>query len=276
MNTLVAPSVGTRTYTLKKMGPSPFDEIFNTIKLQLELCHYQPQTIRAYLGRLHSFSRYFHPHEPESITAEKIVLYLKELVELGVSRSTVDQTVTALDFLARELLEEPLELYLRDFQRPPKKKADPELLTREEAREIAMSAENPKHRLMLEMMYSAGLRVSEVVDVRVAHINLDKGLLYVPGNKAVKGRTTTFDLELKDALLRQIGKKSANDFLFPSEKGGQLTTRSVAKFFKAALHVSDVAKPATPHTLRQSFAASLIEKGVDPVYVQQTLGRSTL
>jgi len=274
MNTLVAPSVSTRTYKLKKVGPSLFEEIFNTIKLQLELCHYQPQTIRAYMGRLYSFARFFHPKGPESVTIKDITDYLNDLVEAGASRSTVDQTVTALDFLSRELLEEPLEL--NDFKRPPKKNSEPELLTQEEAKDIAMSAENPKHRLMLELMYSAGLRVSEIVDVRVAHLNLDKFLLYVPGTKSLKGRTTHFSPELKDALIRQIGKKSGNDFIFPSEKGGQLTTRSVAKFFKAALHVSDVSKPATPHTLRQSFAANLIKDGADPLFVQQTLGRSTL
>ena len=274
MNTLVAPSVSTRTYTLKKIGPSLFDDVFDVIKLQLELCHYQPQTIRAYMGRLCSFTRFIHPQGPEAVSAETISDYLQELVDRGASRSTVDQTVTALDYLARELLEEPLDL--NGFKRPPKKRGEPELLTEQEAHEIAMSAENPKHRLMLELMYSAGLRVSEVVDVRVAHINLEKGLLYVPGNKTIKGRTTIFDPDLKNALSRQIGKKTGHDFLFPSEKGGQLTTRSVAKFFKAALHVSDVAKPATPHTLRQSFTASLLQKGEDPVFIQQTLGRCTL
>ena len=109
----------------------------------------------------------------------------------------------------------------------------PVFLTLEEVRKIAMAAENLKHRLMIELAYSAGLRVSEVVSVRVIDVRLKTKNLYVRGSgKNSKGRKTIFSHNLEDALARQIGMKKPDDFLFPSERGGKLTTRAFAKYFK--------------------------------------------
>ncbi|QPJ64979.1 MAG: tyrosine-type recombinase/integrase [Candidatus Nitrohelix vancouverensis] len=273
MNKLAIPAA-TRIYTLKKTESNPYADTLDTIRLQLELCHYQEQTIKAYMGQLCAFINHIQPMTPDAVSSQMMTAYINSLTEVGAARSTVDQAITALDYLSRELLHEPLDA--NALKRPPKAASNPVLLTADEVAEIAMSAENPKHRLMIELMSSAGLRVSEIVNVRVTHLNLDKGILYVPGNQRIKSRTTQFDLCLQDALSRQIGKKEKDDYLFPSEKGGRLTTRSVAKFFKAALLASNIQKDATPHSLRQSFTESLVEKGLDPISIQQILGRATL
>jgi integrase/recombinase XerD len=101
-------------------------------------------------------------------------------------------------------------------------------------------------------------------------------MLFVPGIGKLGARTTIFSASLKDALQRQIGNKNPGDYLFPSERGGKLTTRSVTKFFKIALTTSGVEKAVTPHSLRQSFTAFMLAKGTDRIAVQNLLGRRAL
>ena len=123
------------------------------------------------------------------------------------------------------------------------------------------------------MAYSAGLRVSEVVNIKVQDVDLENKSLFVCGfGKNPKGRTTIFSGDLEDAIVRQIGMKKPSDLLFPSERGGRLTTRAFAKYFKAALESSGVKKAATPHSLRHSFAALLLQTGEKVRTVQNLLG----
>ena len=128
---------------------------------------------------------------------------------------------------------------------------------------------------MIELAYSAGLRISEVVGIQVCDVNLEGKNLYVRGlGKNLKARTTIFSDNLEDALARQIGVKQQNDLLFPSERGGKLTTRAFAKYFKAALETSGIEKQATPHSLRHSFAALLLQAGTKVRTVQNLLGHT--
>lgn len=256
------------------MNNTPVDpnwqtQLFEVLNSQLKLRDYSPKTIRAYLGQLRGFVRYFHARHPQELTGEDIRGYLLHLVQSDLSRSAVDQALNALRFLYSEMYHQPFDL--RHIPRPKIQHKLPVVLSREEIQQLAVAAGNPKHRLMIEVMYAAGLRVSEVVQVRVKDVHLEDLTLFVPGRK---DRVTVLAESLKDALSRQIGGKSPADYLFPSERGGALTTRSVAKFFKAALDTSDIRKEATPHSLRHSFATHLLEAGTDIRHVQQLLGHA--
>jgi integrase/recombinase XerD len=251
--------------------PLPISTLLTRIHAKLEAENYRSHTIKAYLGQLNVFLRRIHPKEPNSITQGDMRAYLDHLAKSNLSRSSIDQAVNALSFFCKFNLDQPLDL--EGFNRPPKKKPAPVLLTLDEVKRIAISAENPKHRLMIELGYTAGLRVSEVVNVQVEHLDIGNLKLFVPAQDGKSaGRTTIFSGSLKDALARQIGNKGPDSLLFPSERGGPLTTRAVAKFFKAALAISGVQKLATPHSLRHSFGAFMVKAGTDPSVVQNLLG----
>jgi integrase/recombinase XerD len=251
--------------------PLPISNLLTSVRAKLESENYSSQTIKAYLGQLNIFFRRLRPKEPHSVTQEDIRSYLDQQSASDLSRSTIDQAVNALSFFCKTELGHPMDL--EGFNRPPKKKAAPVLLTLDEVKRIAISAENPKHRLMIELGYTAGLRVSEVVNVQVGHLDLVNLKLFVPAQDGKgEGRTTIFSGSLKDALARQVGIKSPESLLFPSERGGALTTRAVAKFFKSALEISGVKKLATPHSLRHSFGAFMVKAGTDPEVVQNLLG----
>ena len=260
---------------MNKMVPHPLAHIgfFNIVRDQMKLCGYSPHTIKAYLGQVQGFLRFSQPHDLKQIPGEDILNYLNHLVASGLSRSTIDQAVTAMEILCREVCGNSPDL--SGFKRPKKYRPDPLVLTSDEVNQIALAAENPKHRLMIELAYTAGLRVSELVEVKAGHLNMERLMLYVPGIGR-HSRTTVLAEHLKDALMRQVGAKNSDDYLFPSVRRGKLTTRAVAKFFKKTLRASGLDKPATPHSLRQSFTASMLHQGTDPIALQSILGRRTL
>ncbi len=246
---------------------------YEVIEQRLHIRKYRDQTIKAYIGQLRNFFFFILPRDPHEASNRDLEDYLRHLNSTKKSRSTIDQSINALRFLWIEVFGQKFPL--NEIERPQKKERTPVLLTLEEVRRIALSAENLKHRLMIELTYSAGLRVSELVEVRVKNINLKTNNLFVKGQGGKQeGRTTIFSRSLADAILRQIGKKEPDDFLFPSERGGKLTTRAFAKYFKAALEISGIEKSATPHSLRHSFAAFLLQHGAKVPTVQNLMGHS--
>ena len=248
-------------------------EFFDTMRDQMKFCGYRPHTIKAYLRQVQGFLSFNRPLDLNEITEQGAQDYLNHLVEKGLSRSTIDQATKAIEILFYELLRKRLDI--SGLKKPRKDRPAPVVLTSNEINKIATSTKCSGHRLMIELAYSAGLRVSELVEVKVKNLNLEKLTLFVPG-LGRKNRTTVFSEHLKDTLIKQVGAKDPDQYLFPSQRGGILTTRAVAKFFKKALVTSGLKKMATPHSLRQSFANTMLGQGADPIALKNILGRRTL
>ena len=248
-------------------------DFFDMLRNKMKLYGYRPHTIKAYLGQIKSFLRFNRLSDLNKINKPGIRDYLDFLVEKGLSRSTIDQAIKAIEILYYETHREPLDLC--GFKKPQKDRPTPVVLTYDEVNKITANTKSIIHRLMIELAYSAGLRVSELVEVQVKNLNLKRLTLFVPG-LGRKNRTTVFSKHLRHTLIRQVGAKNADQYLFPSKRGGMLTTRAVAKFFKKALVSSGLKKMATPHSLRQSFANNMLDQGTDPIALQSILGRRTL
>jgi len=170
-----------------------------------------------------------------------------------------------------------------DISRPRPEHKLPQVLSRDEILQIVRTIQNPKHRLMIELLYAAGLRVSEVVNVLVQDVNLDELTVFVraprPARESIKSnkdRITIFSESLRDALRRQMDRKQAGDWLFPSRRGGRLSTRTVQQVFKRAVKESGVQKEVSCRDLRHSFATHLLESGTDIRYIQELLGHKRL
>ena len=240
---------------------------------QMKLCGYNPLTIKAYIRQAKNFIRFNRAADLGSVTERDIQSYLNLLIENGLSRSTIDQAAKAMEILYYELSKNSLDL--SGLKRPQKRRPAPVVLTSSEVRLIACNSKTIRNSLMIELAYSAGLRVSELVEIKKEHLDLDKLTLCVPGFE--KNRRTVFlSKHLKDSLVKQVGTKNNSQYLFPGERGGALTTRAVAKFFKKALVASGLKKLATPHSLRQSFAQAMSHQEVDPVSLQNTFNPRTL
>ena len=256
--------------------------LFQTVEDRMKVEGYSRRTIKAYRRELRKFVEYIRPRHPRDLDADDIRAYLLYLIEeKDLSRSAVNQAISALKLLY-------VRLYGRaddfaDIHRPRPEHKLPVVLSRHEILRITQAIENQTHRLIVELMYAAGLRVSEVVRLRVQDVNLDDLTLFVRSPrrakesiKSRKDRRTIFSERLRDALRRQMEGKAPQDWLFPSRRGKHLSTRTVQKIFTTALQNSDVQKDASCHDLRHSFATHLLEAGTDIRYIQELLGHARL
>jgi site-specific recombinase XerD len=158
------------------------------------------------------------------------------------------------------------------FARTPKKL--PVVLTKEEVMRLAEVIKNRKHRTMLLLAYGSGLRVSEVISIKVKDLDFERQVIHIVQAKGQKDRYTVMPKKLEYELKYFAFERSIADFLFESQRGGKLSTRTLQVVFLRAIKMAKIPKMATFHCLRHSFATHMLENGVDLRFVQELLGHS--
>lgn len=235
-----------------------------------------PRTRKLYLGYARRFARWKDPPlaEAEVTEVRRYLVYLVE--ERGVSRSAHTQAISALRFLFEKVLRR--REGLGDIPRPRRRKSLPNVLSREEVAALVGAARHPSTRALIMILYSSGLRVSEVVRLRPEDLDHDRGLLRVRCGKGSKDRFTLLSRKAVKAVDRHLlfRDETAGPWLFPGgRKGRHLTTRSVQKTVARAAARAKIRKRVTPHVLRHSFATHLLEAGTDLRYIQKLLGHAS-
>ncbi|MEK7067552.1 MAG: tyrosine-type recombinase/integrase, partial [Patescibacteria group bacterium] len=204
---------------------------------------------------------------------EKVRKFLLNRQDKGNSSQTVNLYLNAIKFFYRDILKSTEKIDLKFAKRSKKL---PVVLSREEIKKILSAIQNNKHKLMVGLAYGAGLRISEVINLKVQDINLDELILHLKEAKGKKDRITILPEKLKKDLAAAAVGKRGNDYVFESNRGGKLNERSAQVVFERALRASGIKKPATFHSLRHSFATHLLENGVDVRYVQELLGHANI
>jgi site-specific recombinase XerD len=229
-------------------------------------------TRKAYLFYI---SEYLKFSKKQRITNKNqaIEKFLLAKQDKGNSPQTINLSLNAIKFLYREVLKSKEQI---NFKCTKKSKKLPIVLNREEIEKIISKITNSKHRLMISIAYASGLRVSEVMNLKIQDIDLGELTIHLKSAKNKKDRISIFPEKLKKDFQNLMAVKNNTDFVFESNRGGKLTTTSLQKVFKKALEKADVKKPATFHSLRHSFATHLLENGVDVRYIQQLLGHSNI
>jgi len=238
---------------------------------------YSPRTRKVYLGHMRRFVEWAGgdldqlPDDPRAL-AERFIL---ELVEIGgISRSYHSQVVSALRFLFETVLGKP-RLAL-SIPRPRKESKLPAVLSKQEVARLIARPRNLKHRALLLLLYSSGLRVSELVRLRPEDIDADRGLLRVRGGKGAKDRYTLLADRAVEALRIYWKAYRPSGWLFPGARAGRhLNTRSVQRLVTRAAREAGISKAVTPHTLRHSFATHLLEGGTNLRIIQELLGHAS-
>lgn len=241
------------------------------LRLELRLRGYSPRTIKVYLAHVSAYQRTLRVPAEEA-GEEEIRRHLVDLVERKrVSRSYLNQSVSAIKFLYRNVFRAPTAM--DGLPRPRGERKLPQVLSRDEILRLIATPRNPKHRILLLLAYSAGLRVSEVVRLRVDDIESDRGLIRVRGGKGRKDRYTTLSPLVLEALRDYWRVFRPRPFLFPGQRPGRhLTARSAQKVLDRARRCAGIREGVSMHTLRHSFATHLLEDGTDLRYVQELLG----
>ncbi len=251
-----------------------FREIEKAIDDYLKLKGYSPKTIKSYRNNVTRFLTYA-AKAPEKITNDDIRKYMLFLLEeQGTSHSYVNQALSAIKIYFKEVLDRDDIAY--HLPRPKKEKTLPEILSKEEVGRILSNIQNIKHRAILYLVYSSGLRVGEVVRLKVNDLDQDRMLLRVEQGKGRKDRYTLLSQVALDIVNKYMAIEEPEDRLFPGGKEDSfLTERSVQKVFKDACDKADIKKNVSVHTLRHSFATHLLESGTDIRYIQELLGHSS-
>ena len=249
-------------------------QIMETSKKELKLSGYSQKTIKSYLHHIGRYIRYF-TKDPKDLDEEHIRNYMLYLIDKKkVSRSYHNQAVSAIKFLYGHVLNMPGTA--GGIPRPRKEKKLPVVLSHEDVMRILESVDNIKHKAILMLIYSAGLRVSEVVKLEVGDIDAERKLIHVKDAKGGKDRYTILsDVALKtlDVYMKSY---QPQEWLFAgAKKPRHLSTRSVQKIFNSAVKSAGITKDASVHTLRHSFATHLLESGVDLRYIQELLGHKS-
>jgi len=166
--------------------------------------------------------------------------------------------------------------FVYEIKRPRKDKKLPIVLNQNEVSKILSSVSNIKHKTILMLVYSAGLRVSEVVKLKVEDVDTERKLIHVKGAKGRKDRYTILSDVALMALKQYLGRYKLQKWLFPGSKlEKRISTRTVQTIFKQAKEKADIKKDVSVHCLRHSFATHLLESGVDLRYIQELLGHKS-
>ena len=243
------------------------NELDKTIR-ELRIRDYSIKTINSYVNGLEKYFGY-KKSTLNNLDTENIKDFLLYCKDKGLSAKTRNQYLNAIKFYYYNIVREKDKIGIKSARRT---KNIPVILTRTEIKSLIEITKNSKHKLLLSLTYSAGLRVSEVVSLKVKDVDFESLTLHIKQAKGKKDRITIFSENLKDSLAQAIDSKDKNDYLFTSERGGKLTVRTAQKIFSNALKKTSIKKDASFHTLRHSFATHLLENGTDIRYVQELLG----
>ncbi len=238
----------------------------------LKLRNYSRKTIKSYLFYIKDYLD-FSKNNNIKEKNQAIELYLLERQDRGNSSQTINLALNAVKFLYAEVLQLKEKI---NFKCAKKSNKLPIVLSKNEIEKIIFQIKNTKHQLMISLGYAAGLRVSEVVSLKVKDISLEELTIHIKEAKGKKDRITIFSEKLKKDIYNLIIGKENNSLVFESNRGGKLTTTTLQKIFERALKSAGIKKDATFHSLRHSFATHLLENGIDVRYVQELLGHANI
>lgn len=271
-------------FVLKELDATkslPKFEMTETILSKLEdtekkliLKSYSPKTKDTYLSELKYFFNYFSNQDIDNLTKATIENYVFHLIsKYKISESKQNTCINAIKFYYEHVLGKPREYY--DIQRPKKADALPGVLSEEEVLKLINAPDNIKHKAILYTIYSAGLRMSELLNLRISDIRSDEGYIMIKDSKGKKDRHTILSPILLNLLREYFKKERPSYWLFEGQDGGKYSAKSVQNIFREAQKKSGANPWSTPHTLRHSFATHLLEHGENLRNIQVMLGHSS-
>ena len=241
---------------------------------QMQLKGYSENSIQSYVDCLIGISK-FYTSSPDLLSDQQIRDYLQYcIVEKKLSTSYINQCVSALKILFVQVLKKEWDPI--SIPRIKREKKLPVVLSKEEVKAVLNEVKNIKHRTILTLIYSAGLRVGEAIKIKVQDIDSSRMQIRIRQAKGSKDRYVVLSPVMLSLLRTYYSLYHPKDFLFPSQMAEQISDRTVQCFFKDACVKSRLNKKVSVHVLRHSFATHLMEQGVSLPIIQQLLGHKSL
>jgi site-specific recombinase XerD len=242
---------------------------------RLRIQRYSDNTIRNYCHALQAALKDMKQAGDHPVPVSLIERYVTYLVEQRrISGSYQRMVVASLALFHELVLHRPIQL----DHLYPKRRADtlPVVLSKQEVQRIFAAVENLKHKAILMTAYSGGLRVSEVIALKISSIDSDRMVIRIAEGKGMKDREVMLSVVLLEVLRAYVKEYKPVSYLFEGQRGGPYTARSCQVVFKEALQRAGIQKEATFHSLRHSFATHLLEHGTDIRFIQELLGHASI
>lgn len=241
------------------------------LKNELLLRGSSKHTEIAYVRQTELFFEYI-KKDTNTITEDDIKAYLAQLLRENREKSTVAMVRSALLFYCNEVLKKGFST----IKTPKIQKKLPVVLTQDEVVRLLAAASHKKSKLLIELLYSSGLRVSEALALKTRDLELDQGICWVRGGKGGKDRMTILGEKAVSNIREYFTwRKEQSPYIFTG-RGGPMSPRNAQKIISLAAKKAGIDKQVTPHKLRHSFATHLREAGTDLRVIQELLGHSNI
>tara|TARA_B100001109_G_C18853591_1_gene470577 strand:- start:547 stop:1683 length:1137 start_codon:yes stop_codon:yes gene_type:complete len=240
---------------------------------KLELKHYSIRTGQVYVHAFEHFINHYKELALWAIGEEEIRSYLMQLLHEGYSDSTINQHINAIKFYYEVVEGMPNRFY--SIERPKAKQKLPDVLSAEEIQQMIDLTRNLKHKTIISLLYGAGLRRSELIQLQISHIDSKRMVLQIKNAKGGKDRIVMLSKQLL-LLMRDYYKAyKPKHFLIEGQFGKNYTGSSIVRVVQMAAKRAKINRKVVPHTLRHSFATHLLEAGTDLRSIQILMGHNS-
>ncbi len=241
---------------------------------KLKELRYSKNTIKTYKGLFEEFINYFHKFEIQLIDEKMIIAFLQYLVmERKISPSYQNQSINAIKFYYERVLGGKRKIYL--VERPRREKTLPVVLNETEIINTIRQVKNIKHKVIILLTYSSGLRLSELLNLKIKDIDSKRMQVFVRQSKGRKDRYTLLSKKVLPVLRQYFEEYKPKEWLFEGAKGKQYSESSVQTIVKEAYQKAGIKKKVSTHTLRHCFGTHLLENGTDLRYIQVLMGHES-
>jgi len=250
------------------------DDVARKISTELKIQGKSEQTIRVYIFHNKKFLEFI-KKDPTEVCEDDIKEYLAYLLsEKNYDPASVALVRSSLKFFYDNILKKNI---MAEIKTPKKRRKIPEVLTKEEVKRLIECAGDLKNKILIEIMYSSGLRVSECAKLKVKDLNLEEKTGLLRGGKGGKDRFFILSQRVVDDLKKYITALDEDGYLFPGKDGNKpMTTRAIQKIVKKAAERAKIKKRVYCHGLRHAFATHLLEEGTDIRIIQELLAHANL
>jgi site-specific recombinase XerD len=241
----------------------------------LEVKRYSKSTQKTYIQAISQFLDYFSKKDPAELNHEDIFRYVEHKIkDKQISFSTQKGIIGAIKLFYKHIYNKNIKI---DYIYPDRREHKlPKVLSAGDIKKVLGSIDNLKHRTLISTIYSSGMRISEVLNLKISDIDSKRMMVRIENSKGNRDREVMLSENLLILLREYYKAYKPKKYIFEGQGGGKYTARSAEQVFKKALRNAKINKEASLHTLRHSYATHLIEQGIDIRIVQELLGHKNI
>jgi integrase/recombinase XerD len=242
------------------------EKLIELLIREIEIRNFSNKTKITYVFAIKKFMEYA---KQKDLNEDLVKNYIQQLLKIQ-NPSSVSVSLSAIEFFYKNVLKKTINII-----HPKRNKPLPEVLTIQEVSKLIKITTNPKHKLIIKLLYGAGLRVSELTNLKKQDFDFEEEIIFIRQAKGKKDRIVKMPFSMKEELLA-FAKLNQNNYFFPSNRNTKLSTATIRKIIKNSIKKAGITKNVHPHTLRHSYATHLLEQGTDLRIIQKLLGHADI